>query len=201
MPTYDISNEISLGWSHYSSVDTYGKSQITLSDAQVENLKRILETAYSEGKDLHKLDLRNTDLEHEDPELYKIFYDAYYDCAYQAEYEYWVVDGYQRSEVLDGIDWEHARYICKERYGYNPQDIDNDDYDEDEDKDTKYEEEEAEYDFKFQNWFRENIISSTDMDIVEFERKEDLIGLDLDFEFDSPLYLPLSLIKEFLATR
>ena len=78
-----------------------------------------MEKAYAEGKELKELDLRETNLVKEDPDLFKIIYDAYYDCAYEAECNYWVVEGYGGSEVLDGIDWDYAHDICKERYSYH----------------------------------------------------------------------------------
>lgn len=211
MHTYEIYIEVCLGFSHCGGEYCDGFAQITLTDEQVETLRAIMEKAYAEGKDLNELDLRDTDLEKENPVLYKLIYDAYYDCAYEAEYEYWVVEGYHRSEVLDGIDWEHAREICKERYGYDPQDIDDeyyeyDDLDEDDELDEaeegeadEEEEVKAEYDTKFKNWFRENMAYSGN--VVEFERKENLLDLEVDIEFDSPLLIPRALVKEFLDSH
>lgn len=203
MYTYEIYTEICLGFSHCGGEYCDGSAQITLTDEQVATLRSIMEKAYAEGKDLNELDLRDTDLEKENPELYKLIYDAYYDCAYEAEYEYWVVEGYHRSEVLDGIDWEHARDICKERYGYNPQDVEAeyygyDDLDESEEGEAdEVEEVAAEYDKKFQNWFMDNIAYSDK--VVDFERAENLLGVEVDREFDSPLLIPADLVKEFLG--
>lgn len=89
MKTYEIFVEIYLGISHCGCVTTDGDSTITLTSSQVETLKKIMACSYAEGVDLHELDLRDTDLEHQDPELYKLLWNAYYDCAYQAEYDHW----------------------------------------------------------------------------------------------------------------
>lgn len=122
-----------------------------------------------------------------------------------------MVEGYHRSEVLDGIDWKHAREICKERYGYDPQDIEDeyygyDDLDEDDELDEaeegevdEDEEVEAENDTKFFKWFLDNIAYSGN--IVEFERKENLLNLEVDIEFDSALLIPQALVKEFLDSH
>ena len=211
MPTYEISTEVCLGYSHCGGEYCYGSSSITLTDGQAERLRRMAGALLSEGKDLEEFDLRDTDLVQEDPALYRALYDAYYNCAYEAEYEYWVVEGYSRSEVLDGIDWDHDRKVCKERYGYNPEEIEDEGYeefdedeeigeaDEAEDGETDEEEVEAEYDMKFQNWFRENIAYSDK--VVDFERKENLLDIEVDIEFDSPLLIPEALVKESLDSH
>lgn len=189
MPTYKIYTEISLGMSHSGCVDADGEAEITLTDSQVETLKKIMEDAYAEGEDLEELDLSDTKLEEKDPDLYKLLYQAYYNCAYEAEYEFWVEEGYHGSEVLDGVDWEYVRKICKERYGYNP-----------EAEEEEYEEEEdAEYDDNFRDWFRDNIINSDKL--IDFERNEDVIGLYMDFQFDSPILIPPALVDEFLKSQ
>ena len=211
MPTYEISTEACLGYSHCGGEYCYGSSYITLTDGQAERLRRMAGVVLSEGKNLDEFDLRDTDLEQEDPVLYKALYDAYYNCAYEAEYEYWVVEGYRRSEVLDGIDWDHARKVCKERYGYNPEEMEDEVYeeldeceeigeaDEVEDGEADKEEVEAENDLKFQNWFIENIAYSGK--VVDFERKENLLDLEVDMEFDSPLLIPETLVKEYLDSN
>ena len=114
MPTYEIHTEVCLGFSHCGAEYCDGTAKLTLTDGQAERLRRMAGVLLSEGHNFREFDLWDTDLEQEDPALFKALYDAYYDCAYQAEYAQWVEEGYNRSEVLEGIDWDYARKICKE---------------------------------------------------------------------------------------
>ncbi len=103
MNTYKIYVEIDLGISHCGSVTADGESSVTLTPSQVETLKNIMEVAYEEGEGLEEFDLRDTNLEEQDPELYKLLWDAYYDCAYNAEYDHWSAEF---GEDIDMYDFE-----------------------------------------------------------------------------------------------
>lgn len=83
------------------------------------------------------------------------------------------------------MDFKHAQDICK-GYSYHPQDNSSDDN------------VMLLYDFK--EWFAQNLIFSND--IVDFEREENLLHIDMSqYNFQSPLLLPSTLVDDFLNSR
>lgn len=180
MITYQIFTDTILH-THCGDIGVENTADLSFSDVQVSTLRQLMEQAHAACKDLRTLDLRDTDLEDIDQDLFEMLEEAYYDCAYESYFENLVNRAYDRLDSIGiTIDWDEVRDICTERYGY--QQIDD----------------VSESDLDFQVWFTENIIDSDKL--VNFERNENLMDLD-DWDhipFNAPIHFPRQLVDEFL---
>ena len=109
MPVFNLFIEQSLGISHSGEVVAYGDGTVELTDEQVQQLVALIREHGGETN-VKALQLQNAY-----PEIYQILDDAYRDVAQHAEYDYWVIEGYENGWYEEPDD---AVEKCQNKYGF-----------------------------------------------------------------------------------
>ncbi len=110
MPIFNIFIERSLGFSHSGEVCVSGDGSVELTD---EEVKQLIELIREKGG---VTDVDELVLEERYPENYKKLDDACYEIAYKAEYNHWVIEGYENGWYE--VDYDEAISECEEWYGF-----------------------------------------------------------------------------------
>lgn len=110
MPIFSIYGEHSLGVSHSGEINVGGEGEVELTDEEVQQLVQLIRENNGET-DVEKLRLMQ-----KYPEIYEQLNDAYGDAARSAEYNHWVIEGYENGYYE--ISEEEAIAKCEEEYGY-----------------------------------------------------------------------------------
>lgn len=109
MPVFNIFVEQSLGISHSGEVMAYGDGTVELTDDQVQLLVALIREHGGETN-VEALQLQNVY-----PEIYQILDDAYREAAMHAEYNHWVIEGYENGWYEEPDD---AVEKCQDKYGF-----------------------------------------------------------------------------------
>ena len=119
MPTFDIFTDSSLGYSHNGEVIASGEGSVELTDKEVQLLIDLIRENDGEC-DVNKLELKD-----KFPDIFEKLQDVYCNVAKDAEYDHWVLEGYENGwyDVPDEAIVEK----CETKYGfsfeYNPEDF------------------------------------------------------------------------------
>lgn len=170
MPTINILTENSLGFSHSGEVIAYGEGVIELTDEQVQQLVSLIRENNGET------DVKKLQLEEKFPEIYEILEEAFREVARNAEYNHWVIEGYENGWY--DVDTEEMITKCEEKYGFKFE-YDTEDYLDDDgniDEDMLYD---AKADAFFE-WVEEHRIGLSEDDEVAF--LSDVFGLEPDVD-------------------
>jgi len=110
MPVFKIELEISLGFSHSGEVCASGEGEVELTDTEVQQLVNLIRENDGET-DVEELGLKETY-----PEIYEKLDDVCGDIAYHAEYNHWVIEGFEND--WSEVDNDEAIFRCEEKYGF-----------------------------------------------------------------------------------
>lgn len=110
MPVFDLFLEQSLGISHNGEVVTDGDGTVELSEEQVRQLVDLIRENGGET------DVNALGLKEKYPIIYELLDNAYRAVAQKAEYDYWVIAGYENG----GYETPEEESIekCEQEYGF-----------------------------------------------------------------------------------
>lgn len=111
MPIFEISSDHSLGFSHSGEVTVSGDGTVELTDEEVRQLVDLIKENDGET------DVEELELEDLYPDIYETLDEACRQVAFDAEYEHWVIEGYEGGyyEDPDDLDERLAKlgYKCR----------------------------------------------------------------------------------------
>lgn len=110
MPVFNIYIEKSLGFSHSGEVCASGDGDVELTDEEVKLLVDLIRE--KDGV----TDVEELGLEETYPEIYEKLDDACGDIARSAEYNHWVIEGFENGWYE--VDTDEAIAKCEESYGF-----------------------------------------------------------------------------------
>ena len=110
MPVFSYVSDRFIGISHSGPVTADAEGSVELTDTEVTQLVDLIKENGGEY-DVKKLDLQN-----KYPELYDKLDDACRSMAYKAEYDFWVIEGYENGYY--DVDTNEVIALCEEKYGF-----------------------------------------------------------------------------------
>ena len=110
MPVFNIYIEKSMGLSHSGEVCAYGDGDVDLTD---EEVKQLVDLIREKGG---VTDVEELGLEERYPEIYEKLDQACGDIARSAEYNHWVIAGFENGWYE--VDYDEAISKCEEKYGF-----------------------------------------------------------------------------------
>ena len=111
MPIFSIDTETVLGISHSGEVIAEGEGTVELTDEEVQQLIDLIRENGGET-DVDKLNLQE-----KYPEIYETLDEAYRETAMEAEYNHWVIEGYENGWYETELDEMVKK--CEEKYGFH----------------------------------------------------------------------------------
>ncbi len=111
MPIFSIETETILGISHSGEVTAEGEGTVELTDEEVQQLIDLIRENGGETN------VEKLHLEEKYPEIYEMLDEAYRETARQAEYNHWVIEGYENGWYETEL--EEMVKKCEEKYGFH----------------------------------------------------------------------------------
>lgn len=189
MPTFNIYNEHSLGFTHYGEVRVEGQGTVELTDEEVQKLVDLI--CENNGC----TDIKELKLEERYPDIYETLREAHHDVAYRAEYNHWVIEGYENGyyeiddeDPIEKCEREYGfqytfdleKYV--EEHGYDPEEVKSiEDIDEYELEDDKLN--------AFDNWveeYRKTLNEDEDADFLAYVFEINVEVDNVDYEVEIP---------------
>ena len=163
MAAYKIECEQCLGMSHSDMMTTGGEGTIELSDEEVDILVQLI-------REKGTTDVGALDLKTSHPELYAKLDKACGDLAHQAEYMYWLWEGYNNGDYE--YDEEELMDYCERECGFSFEYEEDGEFDEDEMADAKSE--------AFHEWLDDYVYGLSDYDAAKFMCEHMDANVDVD---------------------
>ena len=167
-------------------MSTSGESTIELSDEEVATLVKLIQ-------EKNTTDVNELGIAASHPELYAKLDKAYHDMACQAEYVYWIWNGFDNGYYE--YDGEELMDYCERECGFNFEFIEGDYLDEN----GEIDEESKEYakSDAFRDWLDDYVRSLSDDDLIKFMREHMSDQIDLD-EVDNSLEYTVDIPEDII---
>ena len=197
MAKYEIEVDVCLGFGHCGGVNADGKTEVELSDAEVNQLVELIRRK-------NTTDTEEMELETELPEIYEKLHVASSELASKVEYDHWLTNGYFEGEYDDNFDYCDLMKYCidntsfSETFEFYLEDavIDDDIVDEDGDIDLEaLFEEDSNLRDEFRSWLKRYLLEELSMDErIKFIETQMNAEMDCDY-FDYIPEIPKKIIE------